>query len=328
MSTMRAIIVEHSGPPEVFQIKQIQRPEPETGWVLVRVKAFGLNRSEMFTRQGHSPDVEFPRILGIEVAGEVENDPSGKFYQGQKVVCVMGGMGRQFDGGYAEYVVLPVERLIPIQTKLTWDIIGAVPETFLTAWSSLTESLEIQSGQTLLVRGGTSSVGMSTISIAKNEGLTILATTRNETKQQALLDVGTDYVLIDDGNIAKKVRAIFPDGVDRVQELVGTKTLLDSLRATKPRGIVCVTGILGNEWAIANFEPIPQIPSSVRLTSYASESLNIATAGTALQNYIWRIEKGEYTVPIDRVFAFDEIVAAHHYMESNQATGKLVVVLD
>src|SRR5256885_7348194 len=225
MNMMKAIVVEQSGSPEVLHIRQIHRPEPDNGWVLVRIRAFGLNRSEMFTRQGFSPDVTFPRILGIEAVGEVEQDPSGHYQAGQKVSAVMGGMGRQYDGGYAEYAVLPLERLMPLDTHLPWDVLGAIPEMFLTVWSSLTESLEIQAGQTLLVRGGTSSIGLTSISVAKKAGLTVLATTRSEVKRQALVDVGADQVLIDDGNVAEKVRAILPNGVNRVQELVGTRTL-------------------------------------------------------------------------------------------------------
>src|SRR5947209_19277183 len=89
-------------------------------------------------------------------------------------------------------------------------MLGAIPEMFLKVWSSLTESLDIQAGQTLLVRGGTSSIGLTSVAVAKNAGLTVLATTRSEKKKQALLDAGADHVLIDDGNIAEKVRTIFP----------------------------------------------------------------------------------------------------------------------
>src|SRR5258706_5188253 len=102
MNMMKAIVVERSGSPEVLHIRQIHRPEPDNGWVLVRIRAFGLNRSEMFTRQGFSPDVTFPRILGIEAVGEVEQDPSGHYQAGQKVAAVMGGMGRQYNCGGEE----------------------------------------------------------------------------------------------------------------------------------------------------------------------------------------------------------------------------------
>lgn len=325
---MKAIIVEQSGAPEVLQIKTITLPASKVGWALVRIRAFGINRSEMFTRQGHSPDVKFPRILGIEAVGEIVDDPSGTYQNGQKVAAVMGGMGRQYDGGYAEYASLPVDRLLPLSTNLAWDVLGALPEMFLTVWSSLNESLEIQAGQSLLVRGGTSSIGLTSIGVAKQQGLTVLATTRTENRRQALIDAGADHVIIDAGLIAAKVREIIPAGVDRVQELVGTKTLFDSLQATAPKGIVCMTGILGNEWSIADFQPFIHIPSSVKLTTYQSETLNINSAKQALQEYVSGVEQGTHKVHIDRVFSFDQIVEAHHYMESNQAKGKLVVLVD
>ena len=325
---MKAIVIEQSGSPKVLKIKNVSLPESKAGWALIRIRAFGINRSEIFTRQGHSPDVIFPRILGIEAVGEVVDDPSGTYQIGQKVAAVMGGMGRQYDGGYAEFALLPVKRLLPLSTNLSWDVLGALPEMFLTVWSSLTESLEVQAGQSLLVRGGTSSIGLTTISVAKRQGLTVLATTRNDSKRQKLIEAGADHIIIDDGVIAAKVRDIMPNGVDRVQELVGTKTLFDSLQATAPKGVVCMTGILGNEWSIADFQPFIHVPSSVKLTTYQSETLNITTAKHALQDFVTDVEQGTHKVHIDRVFKFEEIVEAHHYMESNQAKGKLVVLVD
>src|SRR5437588_10691911 len=144
MNMMKAIVVEQSGSPEVLHIRQIHRPEPDHGWVLVRIRAFGLNRSEMFTRQGFSPDVTFPRILGIEAVGEVEQDPSGHYQAGQKVAAVMGGMGRHYNGGYGEYGVLPLERFMPLQTPLSWEILGGISVMFITLSSSPTQSLDIR----------------------------------------------------------------------------------------------------------------------------------------------------------------------------------------
>src|SRR5436305_6605866 len=155
MNMMKAIVVEQSGSPEVLHIRQIQRPEPDHGWVLVRIRALGLNRSEMFTRQGFSPDVTFPRMLGIEAVGEVEQDPSGHYPAGQKVAAVMGGMGRRYNGWYAEYAVLPLERLMPLQTTVSWEILGAIPEMFFTVLSSLIKRFDIHAGQSLRVPAGT-----------------------------------------------------------------------------------------------------------------------------------------------------------------------------
>ena len=118
MGMMKAAVVRAAGPPEVLRIESVPIPTPGAGEVLIRVKAFGLNRSEMFTRQGLSPDVQFPRVLGIEAVGVVESAPGGEFRQGETVATAMGGMGRQFDGGYAEYTRVPASQVLAIRTSL------------------------------------------------------------------------------------------------------------------------------------------------------------------------------------------------------------------
>jgi NADPH:quinone reductase-like Zn-dependent oxidoreductase len=325
---MKAIVVEHAGPPDVLQIRSLPRPQPRPGWVLIQVKAFGLNRSEMFTRQGHSPGVRFPRVLGIECVGIVEAAPETNLAVGQTVAAVMGGMGRAYDGGYAEYTLVPASQVIPLQTTLPWELLAAIPETYLTAWGSLFEAMEVQTGQSLLVRGGTSSVGMAAIALAKDKGLQVLATTRNEAKADALRENGADDVVIDTGQIADEVKRRVPDGVNGVLELIGTVTLLDSLQAVAPKGIVCFTGLLGNAWVMHEFEPMAAIPSTVKLTGYSTETVTAANSTKALQQIVDGVAMGRYRVSIDRVFHFNEIVEAHRYMEENRAKGKLVVVVD
>src|SRR5689334_1120537 len=214
--SMRAIVVEQAGPPEVLQLRDLPRPEPHPGQVLIRVKAFGLNRSEIFTRQGHSPSVKFPRVLGIECVGVVEAAPGASLQVGQTVAAVMGEMGRAYDGGYAEYTLVPASQVLPLQTSLPWETLAAIPETYLTTWGSLFEAMDLQAGQTLLVRGGTSSVGMAAIMLAKHRGANVLATTRKIAKRVALLGIGANEVIIDTGTIADKVRQRVSGGVNGV----------------------------------------------------------------------------------------------------------------
>ena len=118
MATMKAAVIHEAGGPEVLKIESLPTPTPKNGEVLIRVKAFGLNRSELFTRQGHSPGVKFPRILGIEAVGVVEAAPGGEFRKGDIVATAMGGLGRQVDGGYAEYTCVPAKQVQVIKTEL------------------------------------------------------------------------------------------------------------------------------------------------------------------------------------------------------------------
>ena len=326
---MRAIVVHAPGGPEVLQLEDRPIPEVSSGRVLIRVRAFGLNRSEMFTRQGQSGDaVKFPRVLGIECVGEIEDPGDSSFAPGQKVAAVMGGMGREYDGGYAEYASVPVTHIMPVETELDWETFGAIPEMFLTAWGSLIEAMGVKDGQTLLIRGGTSSIGMAAATIAKDLGLTVISTTRKETKREALVENGADHVVIDAGKVAVLVRGILPGGVDAVLELIGATTLLDSLACCARKGIVCNTGILGNAWTLEDFEPMAAIPSTVRLTTFLSETVEAANATAALQSAVDAAAQGRYRVNIDRVFPLEEIVEAHRHMEENRARGKLVVLVD
>ncbi len=322
---MKAAVTTRPGRPDVIQIKEVSKPVVKPGWVLIQIKAFGLNRSELFTRRGDSPGVEFPRIQGIECAGIVEEDPSGTYDAGQQVAAIMGGMGRFFDGGYAEYAVVPVEIVFPFSSSLPWEILGAIPEMFQTVSGSLNQALEIQPGETLLIRGGTSSIGMLACQLAKSKGLTVISTTRNPDKESTLIGNGADHVVIDEGRVEGAVRNLYKDGVNKVLELIGTRTLKDSLKCIAPKGMVCMTGILGNEWTMKDFTPMGDIPSLGRLTVYMGESKNLSKE--LLQEFINEIENGNINLNIDRVFSLDQVAEAHQYMEDNKAKGKVVVLV-
>lgn len=228
----------------------------------IRVKAFGLNRSELHTRLGLAGDsVTYPRVLGIEATGVVDLAPSGEFEPGQQVMTMMGGMGRTFDGGYAEYTCVPAGQVIPFRSDLDWATLGAVPEMLQTAYGSLTVGVGIEAGQSLLIRGGTSSVGMAAAVLAKRKGLRVLATTRSAAKAGALEAIGVDDVLVGDGDVAAQVRRLLPEGVDGAIELIGTPTLPDTLRSTRVHGTVCFTGMLSNVWTVEEFYPIDYLPT-------------------------------------------------------------------
>jgi NADPH:quinone reductase len=324
MSTMRAIVLDGPGPPDSLQIRDVPIPTPSRGWVLIAVKAFGLNRSELHSRLGLAEGMTWPRILGIEATGVVAACPGGEFEPGGQVAALMGGMGRAYDGGYAEFTCVPVSQVVPFTSRLDWATLGAIPEMLQTAHGSLTVGLDAQKGQSILIRGGTSSIGMATAVLAKQSGLTVLSTTRSKSKIGVLQAAGVDHALVDDGHVARLVREILPTGVDTALELIGTPTLPDTLQAARVHGVVCFTGMLSNEWVVKEFYPIDYLPRGVRLTAYGGEAADLPES--ILQGFIDSVEAGQVAVPVGHVYGFDEISRAHAAMEAGTATGKLVVL--
>lgn len=320
---MKAAVLHHPGPAGQFRLEERPVPTPATGQVLIRVRAFGLNRSELMTRKGLSPNVQLPRILGIECVGEVAEDPSGEYAPGQQVAALMGGLGRDFDGSYAEYTVVPKAIVYPFRSGLPWAQLGAIPEMFQTVYGSLHLALKMQPSQTLLIRGGTSSIGLLAAQLASQAGLTVLATTRNAARADLLMANGATHVLLDNGQVRDQVRALFPQGLDLALELVGATTLCDTLACLKPGGLGCMTGMLSESWSIPDFAPMEFIPATVGLTIYDSGQLT--APAEALQAFIDSVEAGQVRLGIGRTFPLDAIVEAHQLMDSNAAGGKIVI---
>jgi NADPH:quinone reductase-like Zn-dependent oxidoreductase len=267
----------------------------------------------------------------------VEPDPAAeagvRVSAGTTVAAVMGGMGRDYDGGYAEYVLLPTGRLMPLTTSLDWAALGALPETWLTATGSL-DAMGLRPGQRLLIRAATSSVGAAALCLAVARGLEVAATTRSEAKAGALRERGARHVLLDAGGpagdgpgLVDAVRTVWPGGADGVLDLVGGPAISASLRAAGRGGVVCNTGILGGVWTIERFQPLEDIPSGVKLTAFGSGTIDPAEGAVALQRIADDVAAGRYGPNLDRVYRIDDIVAAHRDMEANRAAGKLVVLL-
>lgn len=271
---MKAWIIREPGGPEQFVLEELPSPTAKAGWVKIRVRAFGLNRSEWLTRRGESPTVEFPRVLGIECVGEVLDTGGSDLEPGARVAAMMGGMGRQFDGSYAEETLVPHRTVFRLSGGLAWDKVGALPEMLQTTQGSLHTGLEIDRASSLLIRGGTSSIGFAALAMAKAAGLRVGVTTRSESKRPSLLQAGADEVWVDRGEIAKQVAAS-GSTYDRTLELVGAATLLDTLRCVPRKGIVCMTGVLGGKWTLEDFLPFGDIPTGVKLTSYSGEASDL-----------------------------------------------------
>ncbi|WP_331768236.1 zinc-binding dehydrogenase [Embleya sp. NBC_00896] len=327
---MRAVVLSEPGPVENLVVTDRPVPATRPGWVRIAVKAFGLNRSELHTRLGLAEGVTFPRVPGIEAVGVVDGldpaDANSGLAPGRQVATMMGDMGRTYDGGYAQYTLVPVGQVIPFASALPWEVIGAVPETLQTAYGSLTTGLDLAAGQSLLIRGGTSSVGLAAAALAKDLGAIVLSTTRRPERADALKAQGVDHVLVDDGHVAEAARALFPDGVDAALELVGTPTLPDTLAATRVHGTVCFTGMLSNQWLVHDFYPIGYLPKGVRLTAYGGESGDLP--GEVLQRFLDEIAAGRITLGPVNTYRLDDIRHAHADMEAGHTVGKLVVLTD
>jgi NADPH:quinone reductase len=328
-NAMRAVVLSECGDIDKLVIKDVAVPQPQPGWVRIRVKAFGVNESEVTSRKGlSSPDFTMPRVLGIECVGVVDEAPKGSDLKpGQKVATMMGGMGRSFDGAYAEYTVVPISQVIPFETNLPWDVVGALPEMVQTAYGSLTKGLALRGNESLLIRGGTSTVGLSAATIAKEMGAVVISTTRRADRMEMLRDLGVDHVVVDRGKIAGSVRALFPKGVDAALELVGGRTLQDTLQATRIHGTVCFTGALSDEWVIPDFSPIGYIPFGVRLTAYGGEAADLPAH--VFNRQLQAIAAGRLKVSVAKVYrGLEAVREAQADLEAGTKPGKHVVVLD
>jgi NADPH:quinone reductase-like Zn-dependent oxidoreductase len=325
---MKAILRTGFGGPEVLTVREHPAPQPAAGEVLIDVRAFGINHAELHMRRGEWP--EAAAVSGIECAGVVRACPGGEFSSGQTVVALMGGMGRTRAGSYAEQTCVPASNVVAVNTDLPWEELAALPESYATAWACLQGNLELQAGQTLLVRGATSALGQAAVNIAVHAGARVLATTRRRERLAALRDLGAQCALIDTGELGREVRQICPDGLAAVLELTGNSTLLDSLTLVRPGGRLCLAGFLGGLAPIAAFNPLLQMPSRVHLSFFGSFVFGMAgfaLRDVPLQQLIERVAEGEYRAKPARVFPFGQIADAHGLVESGDANGKVVVRL-
>ncbi len=323
---MQAMVFNQYGGPEQFVLTEIPTPVPEKGEVLIKVQALGINRAEVYMRKGLFGEVT--PVSGIECVGQVENDPTGVLQPGQTVATITGGMGRTRNGSYAEYTCVPLQNVFPLETDLEWATLAAIPESYATAWSCLFANLHITAGQVLFVRGGTSSLGQAAINIAEQEGVTVLTSTRSESKVALLTGLGATHVLIENGNLSEVVRAFSPEGIDGVLDLIGNSTLLDSLRMAKKGGRVCVAGFLGSVEPIS-YNWLTDMPFGVDLNAFASMlfgTKDFPHSEIPMQKIVDRVADGTYEARPVKIFPFEHIPDAHRLMESNGANGKIVVV--
>lgn len=315
---MKAIVIYEPGGPDKLIYQDVPTPQVKEGWSLVKVKGFGINHSEIFTREGKSPSVQFPRILGIECVGEVAESSTPALRVGQKVTSIMGEMGRAFDGSYAEYVLLPNAQIYPIESDRDWATLAAIPETYYTAFGSL-QQLRIAPHDRVLVRAATSGVGVAFALLLKARlpHITLHGACRKLEKAEHLRAVGFDAVIADSNGVLQT-----DERYDKILELVGLATLRDSLAHINEGGIVCQTGQLGNQWYLNDFDPIVELKHNCYLTTFHSALVS----GERMAALFRDIDAHNVPIPIERRYTLEQVPDAHRFLQSADSFGKVVVV--
>lgn len=314
---MKAVVVYEAGGTDKLIYQEVKKPEIKEGWSLIKVKGFGINRSEIFSRKGYSPSVKFPRILGIECAGIVES--SKKFEAGTKIVSIMGEMGRAFDGSYAEYVLLPDEQIYTVESDLPWEILASIPETYYTAYGSFV-NLRLTGDDTILVRGAGSAMGIAFCSLVKARfpKVKIYGSAQNMSKRDLLVEIGFEDIVEDKEYILHTEKKF-----SKILEIVGPRSIKDSIKHLERFGIVCSVGQLGEQWYLDEFDPIMELKNDIYLTTFYSGMVD----SLRIQEMFDFIEEYNVAVKISRVFKLSEVREAHDYIESEAGLGKVVCVV-
>ena len=314
--TMKAVVLMRPTRAEQIRLSDCPVPKVRPGWVLIKVKAFGLNHSEQILRLSEiqADYIRKPIIPGIECVGEIADSSDSHFQRGQKVAAFMGGMGRSFNGSYAEYVLVPDRQVFGLSYDLSWEQLATVPETYFTAWGSLFTCLHLKPEDTLFVRGATCALGYSAIQLAKALGCRVIASTHKESKLPLLNRA--DQVILDEGKLAGSF-----SGITKALELVGPKTLSDTLRCVEQGGIICNTGILGGVYTLNGFDPIKDIPNGVYLTGFFSNYPD----QQAIDAIFSFIDHHQLKPAIGAVYPFAHIDQALSDMDHHKVDGKIVV---
>lgn len=333
---MKAVVLTEPTKAEEVRLTDCPVPQVRPGWVLVKVRAFGMNHSEQILRRNEirADYIQKPLIPGIECVGEIADPSDSSFQKGQRVAALMGGMGRSFNGSYAEYALLPAHHVFAVSSDLSWEKLAAVPETYFTAWGSLFEGLRLRPEDTLLVRGATCALGYAAIQLAKALGCRVIATTHKESRLPLLAEA--DEAVLDTGRLEETLPgAAFPgtvrpratspgvtrSGITKALELVGPKTLPDTLRCVEKGGIVCNTGILGGVYALNGFDPIKDIPNGVYLTGFYSNGPT-----QEIMDEIFSFLTVHRLQPcVGKCFDFSEIREACKAQNTGAVNGKIVV---
>ena len=324
---MRAIILARFGGLDSLVYTEIPKPLPKDGEVVIKVHGFGINHAEMHMRRGEW--AEAAEVSGIECVGTVDSCPGGEFPVGAKVAALMGGLGRTINGSYAEFTRVRASNVALIESDLPWSQLAALPETYATAWTCLFRNLSLAPGQTILIRGATSSFGQAAVKMSVAAGARVIATTRSRGRFSLLEQLGVDRVELEVADLSAHLAET--KQLDAVLDLVGNSTILDSLDLLRRGGAACLAGWLGGLDPIGDFNPLARMASGVNLNFFGSfvfGTPGFPLSDVPLQDIARQVADGRLVAAPSRVFPFEEIREAHRVMEAGEAGGKMVVVLD
>ena len=325
--TMRAIILKGFGGLDSLVYTDIPKPLPKDGEVVIKVKGFGINHAELHMRQGEW--AEAAEVSGIECVGIVDSCPGGEFPIGAKVAALMGGLGRTINGSYAEYTRVRAANVALIESDLPWSDLAALPETYAVAWTCLFRNLNLTAGQTLVLRGATSSLGQAALKIAVAADARVIATARSRERFSMLEELGASRVEVERRDLAAHLAE--SKQIDAVLDLVGNSTILDSLDMLRRGGTACLAGWLGGLDPIGDFNPLLRMASGVNWNFFGSfvfGAPGFPLSDVPLQDIARQVAEGKLDAKPSRVFSFDQIREAHRVMEAGEAGGKMVVVMD
>ena len=326
---MQAIEITAPGKPDVLRLTERPRPEAGPGEALIRVAASGVNRPDVLQRKGLYPVPPGASDLpGLEVAGTLESGDAAALAAagmriGDRVCALVAG------GGYAEYCVAPVGQCLPSPTRLTDIEAASLPETFFTVWSNVFDRARLRSGETLLVQGGSSGIGVTAIQLGKAWGATVIVTVGSEEKAAACVALGADHAINyrtqDFG--AEVLRLTGGKGADVVLDMVAGDYVLRELKCLAEDGRIVIIAVQGGVDAKVDAGLVLRRRLTISGSTLRPRPVAFKTAiAAALKQTVWPwLEAGTVRPVIHQVFPAAEAASAHALMESNRHIGKLVL---
>ncbi|MFY3386906.1 NAD(P)H-quinone oxidoreductase [Paracidovorax sp. MALMAid1276] len=326
---MQAVAITSFGGPEVLAVAERARPQPALGELLIRVGASGINRPDVLQRLGHyAPPPGTSDLPGLEVAGVVESGDAEAMARagiqvGDRVCALVAG------GGYAQWCVAPVEQCLPVPAGFTDIEAASLPETFFTVWSNVFDRGRLQSGETLLVQGGTSGIGVTAIQLARAFGATVIATAGSDEKCAACVRLGAHHAINYKSQdfVAEAKRITEGRGVDVVLDMVAGDYVAREVECVAEDGRIVIIAVQGG--VKSEFNAGLVLRRRLTITGSTLRPRPVAFKGAiarSLRESVWPLlEAGTVRPVIHSTFAAADAAQAHALMESNQHIGKIVL---